>query len=315
MPRNQSVTTLVAALAIFGAFTAAAARDTKPPAEDAVKKTDEAQKETPEGHSLHGEVFNAGPRQAAYLMQGVGSINFDVTTSSEEARAFVLQGIGQMHGFWYFESERSFRQAAMLDPDCAIAYWGMAYSNRRNAERAKGFIKEAMDRKDKVSQRERRYIEAFDRYVKAKSGTSDEKKKRAEKYISDLEELLFEFPDDIEAKAFLCEYLWSARRGRDQDNQLPNRRRPDSGRARRGTSAFGPPLPHSPVGHEEGRQSTGIRRPMWSGRSPDRSHVAHAGTHLFPTETLSRRRLSAGSIRTSRPCSYDEGSGAAGSDS
>ena len=212
MPRNQSVTTLVAALAIFGAFTAAAARDTKPPAEDAVKKTDEAQKETPEGHSLHGEVFNAGPRQAAYLMQGVGSINFDVTTSSEEARAFVLQGIGQMHGFWYFESERSFRQAAMLDPDCAIAYWGMAYSNRRNAERAKGFIKEAMDRKDKVSQRERRYIEAFDRYVKAKSGTSDEKKKRAEKYISDLEELLFEFPDDIEAKAFLCEYLWSARR-------------------------------------------------------------------------------------------------------
>jgi peroxiredoxin len=212
MPRNHSVPAFVTFFAIFGVFTAAVAEDTKPTAKDAPEKTEEAKEETPQGHSLHGEVFNAGPRQAAYLMNGVGTIHFDVTTKSDEARAFVLQGIGQLHGFWYFESERSFRQAAMLDPECAIAYWGMAYSNRRNAERAKGFIKEAMDRKDKASPRERRYIEAFDRYVNAKSDKSEEKKKRAEKYISDLEELLFEFPDDIEAKAFLCEYFWSARR-------------------------------------------------------------------------------------------------------
>ncbi|MEO1984305.1 MAG: alkyl hydroperoxide reductase [Fuerstiella sp.] len=206
MPRNYSARVFLTAVALVSPFAATIADEKTPPVKDA------AAKEILEGHSLHGEVFNEGPRQAAYLMKGVGAIRFDVTTKSEEARAFVLQGIGQLHGFWYFESERSFRQAAMLDPDCAIAYWGMAYSNRKNAERAKGFIKEAMDRKDKASPREQRYIEAYDRYVKAKSGTSDEKKKRAEKYISDLEELLFEFPDDIDAKAFLCEYFWSARR-------------------------------------------------------------------------------------------------------
>jgi peroxiredoxin len=171
-----------------------------------------AEEKLPEGHSNHGEVFNEGPRQAAYLMDGVGKVRFPVTTENDQARAFVVQGVAQLHGFWYFESERSFRQAAALDPDCATAYWGMAMSNRANADRAKKFIKEAVDRKGKVSRREQLYIEAFDRYINAKSGNSDEKRKRAEKYVSDLEDLLFEFPDEIEARAFLCEFLWSARR-------------------------------------------------------------------------------------------------------
>jgi len=165
-----------------------------------------------EGHSSHGEIFNEGPRQAAYPMSDVGAVDFDVTTTSDEARAFVKQGVAQLHGFWYFESERSFRQAAMLDPDCAIAYWGMAMSNRKNSTRAKGFIKEAMDRKDKSSKRERLYIEAFDEYMNAKASTTDEKTKRSEKYVTKLDDLLIEFPDDLDAKAFLCEFFWSARR-------------------------------------------------------------------------------------------------------
>lgn len=183
-------------------------------ADDAKKEETSAkvESELAEGHSAHGEAFNEGPRQAAYRMDGVGRIRFDVTTKSEEARQFVHQGIGQLHGFWYFESERSFRQAAMLDPDCAIAYWGMAMSNRRNSERAIAFIKEAMSRKDKASRHEQLWIEAFNSYINAKAGTTDEKKKRAKKYVSDLENLLLEFPDEIEGKAFLCEFLWSAKR-------------------------------------------------------------------------------------------------------
>lgn len=167
---------------------------------------------TPEGHSYHGEVFNEGPRQAAWLMEGVGKVRFPVTSSHADAIRFVEQGVAQLHGFWYFESERSFRQAATLDPDCAIAYWGMAMSNRSNADRAKNFIKEAVARKDKASRREQLYIAAFDRYINAKAENADEKEKRAERYMSDLDDLLIEFPDDIEAKAFLCEFFWSARR-------------------------------------------------------------------------------------------------------
>src|SRR5437870_5338275 len=84
------------------------------------------------GHSYHGESFNEGPRQRAYLMGNTGNVHFPVTTASPEAQKFIDQGIGQLHGFWYFEAERSFRQAAALDPDCAMAYWGMAMANTNN---------------------------------------------------------------------------------------------------------------------------------------------------------------------------------------
>ena len=172
------------------------------PSDDAIK----------EGHSVHGEVFNEGPRQAAWLMNGCGVVKFPVTTSNAEARKFIEQGVAQLHGFWYFESERSFRQAAMLDPDCATAYWGMAMSNRSNDKRAKGFIAEAVKRKDKVEKREQMLIETFDRFINAKADNDEQKKERADKYVGDLEDILIAFPDDIETKAFLCEYFWSGKR-------------------------------------------------------------------------------------------------------
>lgn len=165
-----------------------------------------------EGHSAHGEVFNEGPRQAAYLMEGTGRIDFPVTTTSPEAKRFVLQGIGQLHGFWYFESERSFRQAAALDENCAIAYWGMAMSNRKNVDRAKGFIKEAKERMDDATGYEQKWIKAFDQYINQEAKTDEEKRKRATAYVSSLEDILFDYPNDIEAKAFLAEFLWSATR-------------------------------------------------------------------------------------------------------
>ncbi len=160
------------------------------------------------GHSGHGEVFNEGPRQRAYLLEGMGDVDFPATTSSEEAQAFINQGVAQLHGFWYFESERSFRQAAAFDPECAIAYWGMAMSNMGNEKRAKGFIAEAMSRKEGASDRERKYIEALNAYLEA---GRDKRRERAETYTSALEKILYEYPDDIEAKALLALQLWNNR--------------------------------------------------------------------------------------------------------
>src|SRR6185503_6431932 len=118
-------------------FPAIAAADatTKP-----ASSTRPAEPEVPAGHSLHGEAFDEGPRQAAYLMEGTGQIRFPVTTTSPEAQKFFEQGVGQLHGFWYFEAERSFRQAAALDKDCPMSYWGMAMANFDNEKRSKDFI-------------------------------------------------------------------------------------------------------------------------------------------------------------------------------
>ncbi len=160
------------------------------------------------GHSAHGEAFNEGPRQAAYLMDGLGRVTFPVTTDKPMAQRFVTQGVAQLHGFWYFEAERSFRQAAMIDPECAMAYWGMAMANRSNEKRGKGFIEEAVKRKGKATRREQLYIEMLDAYLKYDVNKKDE---RNQKYATALEKLLFEFPDDVEAKAFLALQVWSNR--------------------------------------------------------------------------------------------------------
>jgi len=157
------------------------------------------------GHSGHGETFNEGPRQRAYLMGNTGPVNFPVTTSNPDAQKFINQGIGQLHGFWYFEAERSFRQAAALDPNCAMAYWGMALANTNNGKRAKGFLAEAVKRKTGLAERETMYIDALDQFHK---GEANKDKERHEAYAKALERIIYKFPTDIEAKAFLGLQLW-----------------------------------------------------------------------------------------------------------
>jgi len=160
----------------------------------------------PAGHSAHGEAFDEGPRQRAYLMKGMPKVNFPVTTKKPKCQAFFNQGLGQLHGFWNLEAERSFRQAAVIDPTCAMAYWGMARANLGNEKRAKGFIAEAVKRKGSASPREVKHVDALAKYV----NTPKEKKtERAEAYAKALEEILYEFPDDVETRALLARQFWA----------------------------------------------------------------------------------------------------------
>src|SRR5205809_7996557 len=71
----------------------------------------------------------AQPLLPAKLLPGMGTTkDFAVTTKSEDARTFFLQGVSQIHSFWFQESERSCTQALELDPDMAMAYWCIALS-------------------------------------------------------------------------------------------------------------------------------------------------------------------------------------------
>ena len=164
-----------------------------------------------DGHSKHGEAFNEGPRQAAVLMQGTGNISFPITTKNPDAQKFFTQGVGQQHGFWYFEAERSFRQASALDRDAAMPYWGMAMANINNEKRAKEFIKKAVERKAGASRREQMWIGVLEKFYSEAKDDKRDKKQRAQDYISGLEEIVHEFPKDVEAKAFLAWKLWDAR--------------------------------------------------------------------------------------------------------
>ncbi|HTN73841.1 MAG TPA: redoxin domain-containing protein [Pirellulaceae bacterium] len=160
------------------------------------------------GHSAHGEVFDEGPRQAAYVMGNTGKVRFKITTDKPEVQQFFDQGLGQYYGFWYFESERSFRQMVALDHKHAMAYWGLALANFENPGRGRKFMVEAVKYKEGLSEHERLHLEALDAYMK-----HDDKKgkERGENYARALEKILYKFPDDIEAKALLALQLWRNR--------------------------------------------------------------------------------------------------------
>lgn len=49
-----------------------------------------------------------------------------VTTSSSEARAYYLQGLNYLHGYGWIEGARSFHEALRLDPNLAMAHWGLS---------------------------------------------------------------------------------------------------------------------------------------------------------------------------------------------
>lgn len=66
------------------------------------------------------------PSLPAKLLTGQGTIDFKITTKSAQAQAFFNQGVAQMHSFWSREAERSFLQAAQLDPAAPMPHWGIA---------------------------------------------------------------------------------------------------------------------------------------------------------------------------------------------
>jgi len=142
------------------------------------------------GHSHYGEVFDRSPRQRAYLMGGTGNIRFPISSKNQLVQKFVEQGIGQLHGFWFVEAERSFREATRLDPNCGIAYWGMSLANEElNPVRAKEFGIEAAKHKAGLTEREQMYIDAIGK----QNG-----------YLA----LIAKYPNDLEAKAFEVWRVW-----------------------------------------------------------------------------------------------------------
>jgi tetratricopeptide (TPR) repeat protein len=178
----------------------------------------------------------AQPLLPARILDGMGRTNMPVTTSSDEARKFFNQGVSQVHSFWFQEAERSFVQAAALDPDFAMAHWGISISAagdyrpafqhlrdpfdggrgpapaaagtqdiRRTSNgaaidprvRAREAIAKAMALLDKVTEQERLYIQAEAARRSLASSSPDAD------HIAALRKLVAAYPDDLEAKSIL----------------------------------------------------------------------------------------------------------------
>ena len=170
-------------------------------------------------HYTHAEEA-AQPAPSGALaprLQNLGDHVFPVTTRSSEAARFVSQGLKLSYGFNHAEAGRSFREAARLDPDCAMAYWGQALVLGPNINapmdpadepRALELAKEALARKASASPREQAYIDALaQRY----SGRPEDRKTRDQAYASAMKQVTERFPDDLDAAVLYAESVMDLR--------------------------------------------------------------------------------------------------------
>src|SRR5437588_2827148 len=66
--------------------------------------------------------------KSVQILTGLGSWHHATSTKNPEAQKFFDQGLRMTYGFNHEEAVRSFKRAAELDPQVAMAWWGVAYA-------------------------------------------------------------------------------------------------------------------------------------------------------------------------------------------
>jgi tetratricopeptide (TPR) repeat protein len=152
------------------------------------------------------------------LETGLGPMHHPVTTSSAEAQKYFDQGLNLLYGFNHDEALKSFQQAAKLDPNLAMAYWGVAYAAGPNYnlpidwDREKisyDAITKAQSLAEKVSPSERAYIAAL-----TKRFTNDKNADLHQldvDYADAMRDVMKNYPDDLDAATLFAEAMMGLR--------------------------------------------------------------------------------------------------------
>ncbi|WP_034044066.1 tetratricopeptide repeat protein [Wocania ichthyoenteri] len=67
-------------------------------------------------------------KQISPLFNNLGDLHFTITTTNKRAQAFFDQGLKLSYAFNHAEAHRSFMEAARLDANSAMSYWGQAFA-------------------------------------------------------------------------------------------------------------------------------------------------------------------------------------------
>src|ERR1700730_11572888 len=74
-------------------------------------------------------VYNGdADKPGAPLFKGLGNHHHPISTGNAQTQLYFDQGVNLLFGFNHAEAIRSFREAARLDPDCAMCWWGVAFA-------------------------------------------------------------------------------------------------------------------------------------------------------------------------------------------
>jgi tetratricopeptide (TPR) repeat protein len=154
----------------------------------------------------------APAEKPATLMSGLGSLHHPVTTTNIEAQRFFDQGLSLVFAFNHDEAVRSFKRAAEIDPQLAMAWWGMALAlgpninmdvDPEHEKAAYDAAQKASSLSAKSSDAERDYIQALSkRYsIDPKADLT----KLASDYKKAMGELSKKYPDDLDAAVLYAE--------------------------------------------------------------------------------------------------------------
>ena len=136
-----------------------------------------------------------------------GSVQFP-TSCKPNADAQFQRAVAMLHSFWYPETVRAFTEVIQSDPECTIAYWGLAMSYRPNPlvppdEKVSAKGLEAVEKGLALgtgTQREKDYVNAAASYYR--DYRTMDYRARAAAQEAAMEQVYRSYPDDPEAAVF-----------------------------------------------------------------------------------------------------------------
>ncbi|GAC1697454.1 MAG: hypothetical protein NVS9B3_15190 [Gemmatimonadaceae bacterium] len=152
------------------------------------------------------------------LYTNLGTYHRAITTRVARSQQYFDQGLRLVFGFNHGEAIRAFREAARLDPTCAMCHWGvaLAYGPHVNAPMdstagvaARAAVQRAVAQLAHASPQERAYIEAVaTRYAPV---PPTDRARLDSAYARAMGELARRFPDDLDAATLYAEALMDLR--------------------------------------------------------------------------------------------------------
>jgi len=154
------------------------------------------------GHGPGGEIY--------------GRVHFPISCSPAVQAEFD-RAVAMLHSFFYPETEKAFRAVAEKDPSCAMAYWGLAISQRPNPLTAPfpdALLKQGLEAIEKArttgspTPLEREWIEALAPFFRDYQTVSQ--RVRSERYEAAMAGLYARHRKDTEVTAFYALALLEA---------------------------------------------------------------------------------------------------------
>ena len=159
-------------------------------------------------------------KAGAPLFDGMGDHTHPITTNNKYVQRYFDQGLTIDFAFNHAESARSFRAGQTLDPNCAMCFWGEALALGPNInvtsngsvimadqERLAAYaaIQKAVSLKNKVSEKERDFIDAL--ATRYNGDTASPRGPLDLAYAEAMRELSHKYPEDDDAASLFAESL------------------------------------------------------------------------------------------------------------